>query len=107
MTQQVVQTIGDLPESSLAAAKAFFDRYYDQSLVLLGGEDVGALAIAMPSAGPDHDDWRRTLARDLARAYTPKRVNVVGANDPDAAEEMLTYLRDAPGVTGQYLAAHE
>ncbi|WP_298465217.1 Rossmann fold domain-containing protein [uncultured Erythrobacter sp.] len=107
MAEQVVQTIGDLHESSLAAAKAFFDDHYDRTLELLGGENVKSLVIALPAAGPDHDDWRRTLARDLARAQTPKRVNVMGASNPDAAQEMLTYLRNAPGVTGQYLAAHE
>lgn len=107
MAEQVVQSIDALPESSLAAAKAFFDDHYDETLKLLDGENVASLAIALPAAGPEHDDWRRALARDLARAHTPKRVNVMGAGDPAARHEMLTYLRNAPGVTGQYLAAHE
>ncbi len=54
----------------------------------------------MPAAPYDHADWRRAVARDLARAYAPKRVNVVGGNDLAAT---LDYLAGAPGVTGQYL----
>lgn len=74
---------------------------------LLARSDTQALAIVFASVGSDHDDWRRTLARDLARAHAPKRVNVVSADDPVKKGEMLAYLRDAPGVTGQYLQTHE
>ncbi len=107
MAEQVVQTIDDLPDGPLAAAAAYFADYHAASLDMLSADKVDALAIMLPAAGLDHDDWRRTLARDLARAHTPKRANVVGVSDSAAEQEMLAYLRNAPGVTGQYLAAHE
>jgi len=107
MGEQAVQIIDDLPDSPLAAAAAYFANHHAASLDLLTDQGSSSLAIVLPLAGPDHDDWRRTLARDLARTHTPKRANVVGMSDSDTEQQMLAYLRDAPGVTGQYLAAHE
>ncbi|MEL6529062.1 MAG: Rossmann fold domain-containing protein [Pseudomonadota bacterium] len=107
MEQQAVQRIDDLPACPLAAAAAYFARHHAESVGLLAEESNSSVVLVMPDAGPDHDDWRRALARDLARSFAPKRANVVGASDLAAADEMLAYLRDAPGVTGQYLAAHE
>ena len=104
---QAVLTVEELPESGIEASTAFVADHLDTARAMLAVPDTFALVIVLPSAGTDHDDWRRTVARDLARAHTPKRVNVVGASDPEAARELLAYLRDAPGVTGQYLAAHE
>ena len=103
---QVVLKVAGLPESSVEASAAFFADHFDEARALLAKAETTALAIVLPSAGPDHDDWRRTLARDMARAQSPKRVNVVGG-DAEAATALLDYLKDAPGVTGQYLAAHE
>ncbi len=93
--------------SGIEASAEFYSEHLDAVRQALADRNTTAVAIALPDAGPDHDDWRRTLARDLARAHTPKRVNVVGASADKAREAMLTYLADAPGVTGQYLAAHE
>ncbi|MEM8724955.1 MAG: Rossmann fold domain-containing protein [Pseudomonadota bacterium] len=107
MAEQAVQTITDLPDSPLAAVAAYFAYHHTESLDLLNAGQTSDLAIVLPSAGHDHNDWRRTLARDLARTYAPKRANVIGASDGKAMQEMLAYLRNAPGVTGQYLAAHE
>lgn len=104
---QTVLTIETLPQSGISASVAFAQEHLSTARELLEEDGTAALAIVLPNAAPDHDDWRRTLARDLARAYTPKRVNVVAAGDLAAADPMLAYLRDAPGVTGQYLAAHE
>lgn len=104
---QAVLSIDIRTDSGFEASTAFHAEHVDAVRKALAQPDTTALAIVMPDAGPDHDDWRRALARDLARAHTPKRVNVVGAGDKQACEAMLTYLADAPGVTGQYLAAHE
>ncbi|MBV7259552.1 Rossmann fold domain-containing protein [Erythrobacter crassostreae] len=103
---QAVLTVESLPVSGIAASAAFFSDYLEQAKIMLAAADTTALAIVLPEAGTDHDDWRRSLAGDLAREYTPKRVNVIGAKDQLAAKALIDYLRDAPGVTGQYCPAH-
>ena len=103
---QAVLVIDSLPEGAVDAARAFFDQHLDDVQTALEG-DTAALAIVLPTAPKDHDDWRRAAARDLARAHAPKRVNVVGTSVETRRETMLAYLGDAPGVTGQYLAGHE
>ncbi|WP_416227624.1 Rossmann fold domain-containing protein [Qipengyuania sp. ASV99] len=104
---QVVLEIAHLPQNGIDASADFMQNHLPRARALLAEKETAALAIVLPAAGVDYDDWRRTLARDLARAHAPKRVNVIGADGADAASAMLAYLGDAPGVTGQYLAAHE
>jgi len=104
---QQVQRIAELPDEPLQASATYFAQYLDAALRELGQSKTSGLVVILPSAGPDHDDWRRSLARDLARKSAPKRTNVIGVASEDAEEAMLAYLRNAPGVTGQYLAAHD
>jgi hypothetical protein len=104
---QQVQHIETLPEAPLAASETFFADHLPHAKALIAEKACSALAIIVPGADPDHDDWRRGVVRDLARQYAPKRVNMVGGDSAAANEAMLAYLRNAPGVTGQYLAAHE
>lgn len=103
---QAVLTVDTLPTSGIAASAAFFADYLGQATSILAKPDVSALAIVLPDAGSDHDAWRRALAGDLAREYAPKRANIVAAADPKAAQSVLDYLANAPGVTGQYCPAH-
>jgi hypothetical protein len=105
MMQQL--EIGLLPDAALDAATAFMALYLEAARALLGEPDCTALAILLPSAEHDHTDWRRTLARDLAREVTPKRVNIVAGHPDDARMATLRFLADAPGVTGQYLVCHD
>ena len=104
---QALLEIGSLPDNGLDAGVYFTTYYLKAAEDMLGAADENDLAILLPSASVDHDDWRTALARDLARKYAPKRVNVVARGSIAATEATLAYLRDAPGVTGQYLAAHE
>lgn len=104
---QAVLSIEGLPESGLDASAAFHAEHMARAREALEKVETTSLVIVLPAAGPDHDDWRRTLARDLSRAYPTVRVNVVGGDDEDAVAEILAYLKGAPGVTGQYCAAHE
>jgi len=104
---QQVQRIAELPDEPLQASATYFSQHLDAALRELGQSKTSGLVVILPSAGPDHDDWRRSLARDLARKSAPKRTNVIGVASEDAEEAMLAYLRNAPGVTGQYLAAHD
>lgn len=99
--------VGRLPEAPLDAAMAFMALYLPQARALIAGEDTSALAIILPPAPKAHADWRRTLARDLARDYAPKRANVIAAQPGDACEAMLQFLSDAHGLTGHYCEAHE
>jgi len=107
MSGQRVLTIETLAESGIEAGADFTRHHLPRARELLEDDDMDALAIVLPVAGPDHRDWRRALARDLARAHTPKRVNVAAGSPGAALDTLLDYLGDAPGVTGHYLEAHE
>ena len=100
MTQAVLDC-GQLPESAVDASRTFYTEWMPKVAAALAG-DFDSLVIIMDAAPYDHADWRRAVARDLARAHTPKRVNVVGGEGA-ALAATLTYLENAPGVTGQYL----
>lgn len=99
--------VGLLPDAALDAAGAFMAVHLDTARTILAAPDCTALAILLPLAPYDHADWRRALARDLARAAAPKRVNVVAGIPGDARNALLRFLSDAPGVTGHYLLCHE
>ena len=101
MSQQTLR-IATLPAGAIEAAAAFHRDWLAQAEALLSGE-CAALAIVVPAAPYDHADWRRAAARDLARAYTPKRINLVAGDDDAAIAATLDYLACAPGVTGQLL----
>lgn len=100
---QVVLTVETLPGEPIAASAAFHAGHLATAERMLAGDGVEAIAICLPAADTGHDDWRLALARDLARRWTPRRVNVVGAASGDAREDALAYLADAPGITGQYI----
>jgi hypothetical protein len=97
-----VLAINDLPLQPSQAAAYF----YTQCLAKVEG-GKGDIAITLPPAGRDHDDWRRALARDLGRENAPRRVNIIGGGDKAQLEEALAYLRNAHGITGQYLPLHD
>lgn len=101
-----VYPVTQLPQAGHAAAAAFFAEHYPAIADVLAREPC-ALAIVLPPAPSAHDDWRRALSRDLARAHAPLRVNVIGGGSEGARSATLAYLSDAPGVTGQYLALDE
>jgi hypothetical protein len=96
-----------LPGSPLDAAGAFMAFHLEAARAALAQSDCTALAIILAPAGRDHADWRRALARDLAREAAPKRVNVVAGAPGAARNDVLRFLADAPGVTGHYLLCHE
>lgn len=95
-----------LPAEPLDAAAEFHRAHLNPAIAALKGAS-DYLTIVLPPALSDHDDWRRAIARDLARKFAPKRVNVLGGGGEEAVRSMLAYLRGAPGVTGQYLPLHD
>ncbi len=103
---QAVLRIDQLPKAPLDASAAFHALHLTKAVASLEG-DADHLVLILPTALSDHDDWRRALARDLARKFAPKRVAVLGGGSSTAIESMLAYLRGAPGVTGQYLPLHD
>ena len=93
--------IKELPDAALDAAAAFTREYLTSVRgTLAGGAD---LTIVLPQAPYDHRDWRRALARDLARAHAPARINVIAGSGDARISAAADYLANAPGVTGQYL----
>lgn len=99
---QLAVRIDDLPEGALDAAELFHCTWRARLDAALA--DADELAIILPPATHQHGDWRKAAARDLARAHTPKRVNIVVGEDQPAISAVLAYLEKAPGVTGQVLS---
>ena len=95
MTPMRERRIDALPGAPHDAARAF----HTQNAPL----DPGDWLLVLPPAAHDHADWRRAAVRDLARAQTPGRVNMVAGTDGSALETARAYLCAAPGITGQYL----
>ena len=92
--------VDELPGEPLAAAGLFHQHWLPHVEALLaGGEDV---MVALAPADHTHREWRRSLAAGLARAHSPRRVNVV-AGEGAALDACARYLAAAPGITGQYL----
>ncbi|MDA0820308.1 MAG: hypothetical protein O3C52_00030 [Proteobacteria bacterium] len=104
--EQAELKVEHLPAEPLDAAAAFHRAHLNSAIAALEGA-AADLTIILPLAPSNHDDWRRTVARDLARKFAPKRVNVLGGGSEAAVQSMLAYLRGAPGVTGQYLPLHD
>jgi len=99
---QAVLRVERLPPGALEAAARFHRECVGQARALVES-GCDALAIVLTGAPYDHTDWRRTAARDLARAAAPARVNIVAGEDDAAIDAALAFLAGAPGVTGQYL----
>lgn len=105
MAGQAVLTVGALSAAALDAASQFHHEWVEQ-IRQQAEQGADAVAIVMRPAPVDHTDWRRAAARDLARALAPVRVNVLSGSDETAISATLTYLGNAPGVTGHYLPLH-
>lgn len=96
--------VSDLPEGALEASALF----HSEHLVGVRAEaQKSDLMIILPPADYNHTDWRRALARDLAREYAPSRVNVIAAGNEAQKLALTNYLSGAKGVTGHYLEAHD
>ena len=100
---------GDEPEerNPLEAHEAFFADELPSVRKAMEYPGLTSLTIVLPPASSEHDAWRRAVAGDLARAYAPKRFNIAAGAKGEALDSVLKYLRDAPGVTGHYVQAHD
>lgn len=93
--------IDGLADRPSEAARQFYQHHW-LGLREAIEQSAEALAILLPAAAVAHDDWRRAMVRDLARAYAPKRINAIGGGSPEARAAALDFVDKAPGVTGQY-----
>lgn len=97
----------DLPSSGLEAHAFLIEQTLPDIRAAIEADDLASLTVVLPAASSVHDAWRRALAGDLAREYTPKRVNIAAGESGEALDTLLQYLKDAPGVTGHYVQAHD
>jgi hypothetical protein len=88
-----------LPDAPLDAAKAFYREWMERAAALADGD----LTLVFPPADHTHRGWRLAAVQELARAAVPGRVNAVAGESDASIAAALRYLKDAPGVTGQYL----
>nr|WP_322292729.1 hypothetical protein [Allopontixanthobacter sp.] len=91
-----------MPDAAIDAAAEFHRSWLSAARAAIA-ENISSLVLVMPTAPQDHRDWRRGLARDLAREAAPCRVNLVAGGDAAAIAAAVEYLERAPGVTGQLL----
>ena len=98
---QEVLRIDPLPDSPLEAAARFRAEYLLKVQDLLA--DSESVVVILAEADSRHTDWRRSTARDLAREFAPKRVNIVSSGNETRIAATCDYLKRAPGITGQYL----
>lgn len=96
-----VYTIECLADRPSEAAQQFYQHHW-LALRAAIEQSAESLAILLPGAPNAHDDWRRAMVRDLARAHAPKRINAIGGGSPEARAAALAFVDKAPGVTGQY-----
>lgn len=106
MSGQAVITVEGLPRDAVGAASTFYAEWAGQ-IARAASEGATEVAVVLPAAGADHSDWRRAAARDLARSAAPVRVNLMAPGGAASCSATLTYLRDAPGVTGHYLVLND
>ena len=98
---QEILRIDPLPDSPLKAAARFHAEYLPKVLDLLA--DSEGVVIVLSDADSRHTDWRRSAARDLAREFAPKRVNILSSENERRIAATCDYLQRADGITGQYL----
>ena len=98
---------GEETRNPLEAHQAFFGEWLGKANAALENTATQSLTIILSPAASEHDDWRRAVAGDLARAHTPKRVNIAAGPVGEPLKKLRIYLRDAPGVTGHYIQAHD
>lgn len=93
--------VGALPDAALDAAGAFHAEVLPGARAALeAGDD---LVLVFDPAGHEHRAWRLAVVQQLARDHAPRRVNALESDDEDAIAAGLTYIKQAPGLTGQLL----
>ncbi len=97
----------DLPTSPLDAAGAFYAEHLPEIRDDLDALSEHDLVIVFEPADHEHRNWRRAATQALALEFAPRRVNSIAVAGEESLNAMLSYLVDAPGITGQYLLGHD
>jgi len=93
--------VGALPEGALDAAAAFHAEVLPGVRAAL---ETGAdLVLVFDPAGYEHRAWRLAAVQQLARDHAPRRINALEGGDEDAIVAAVSYVDQAPGLTGQLL----
>jgi hypothetical protein len=99
MAQRIMAARG-LPDSPLDAAAAFHANHIPAIRASELGDDC---VIVFDQADHTHTAWRLAMVQELAREAAPARVNAVAGPEGATLRDVLEYLANAPGVTGQVL----
>ena len=99
----MVLRVGVLPQKPVEASAEFQARILPSVLAELA-KAPPHLVLLFDPAGPDHHGWRLAIVQNLAREYTPVRVNGLAGSDEAAISAAIRYLDRAEGITGQLLA---
>lgn len=94
-----VVRIAGLPDDPLEAAAAF---HADHASKLRAANSD--LLLVFPIGDHTHRGWRLAAVQMLARAKVPRRINAVSGDNETAIAAAVTYLAEAPGLTGQLIS---
>ena len=100
----MTKPVGVLPDAPLDAAAEFYARWLPGIRHEARAERAELVILLFRPAAHDHRAWRLAAVQDLARDLNPARVNAVVAPDDCPPREVIDYLEQAPGVTGQLLS---
>ena len=92
----------DAPETRnpLEAHAAFFEKHLSSIHKAMAEDWITSFTIVLPPASSDHDSWRRAVAGELAREFTPKRVNIAAGKKGEALDTVNTTKKSPNGDTG-------
>ncbi len=97
-----VYEVKALPEAPLAASARFHAHHLPLIEIALATIDEPLTIIFRP-VDHTHRSWRLAVVQELARQYTPLRINAVAGDGEAAIAAAVRYLGTAEGVTGQSL----
>ena len=95
--------IADLPEAPLDAAASFYATELPEIRDDADSMPEYDLVLIFTPACHEHLGWRLAAVQELARELAPRRVNGVAGGDEEAIAQTLSWLEQAPGITGQLL----
>jgi hypothetical protein len=94
--------VGALPERALDAAAMFHAEVLPRIRELQSGQ-ADDLVLVFEPASHEHRAWRLAAVQQLARDHAPQRANALESDDEQAIAAALSYVEQAPGLTGQLL----
>ena len=100
----MTKPVGPLPDAPLDAAAEFCARCLPGIRHDARAAQADLVILLFKPAAHDHRAWRLAAVQDLARELNPARVNAVVAHGECPPRDVIDFLEQAPGVTGQLLS---